>query len=131
MPTTIAPLHDAEFPATYLTVERMLREAAEGERTALVAVDADERVVGYATGEVQPDGNGFIDFLAVGAAARGRGVAPALVAGLVAALQPSITSNAVHLTVQDHRTPARALYDRLGFQQDIGIIGYRRRSSAS
>ena len=125
----IEPLHDTEFPATYLTVDRMLGQAADGERTALVAVDADDHVVGYATGEVQPDGNGFIDFLAVDETARGRGVGPALIAGLVEALEPSITSNAVHLTVQDHRTAARAVYDRLGFRQDIGIIGYRRARS--
>ena len=123
----LATLHDAEFPATYLTVDRMLSEAVDGDRTALVAVDASGRVVGYATGDVQPDGNGYIDFLAVEEAARGGGVGPTLVAALVQALRPSITAEAVHLTVQDHRAPARALYDKLGFHQDIGIVGYRRR----
>jgi len=123
----LAPLHDAEFPATYLTVDRMLSEAVDGDRTALVAVDASGHVVGYATGEVQPDGSGYIDFLAVDEAARGGGVGPALVAALVQALRPSITAEAVHLTVQDHRAPARALYGKLGFHQGIGIVGYRRR----
>jgi hypothetical protein len=31
----------------------------------------------------------------------------------------------VHLTVQEHRTPARALYAALGFRPDVGFVGYR------
>jgi len=31
----------------------------------------------------------------------------------------------VCLTVQDHRTPARALYERLGFRPDGSLIAYR------
>jgi ribosomal protein S18 acetylase RimI-like enzyme len=31
----------------------------------------------------------------------------------------------VGLTVQDHRTPARSLYDRLGFRSDESLVAYR------
>ena len=64
----------------------------------------DGRFAGYAAGRVQPDGNGYIDFVAVdprGAAGTGR----RLVTGLVRRLLPRAPKREVHLTVQEHRTP--------------------------
>jgi ribosomal protein S18 acetylase RimI-like enzyme len=123
----IRPLHDAEFPATYLPVERLLEEALAGDRTALVAADADGRLLGYATGRVQADGEGYIDFVAVDPAARGTGAGRALVQALSEPLLAASSTGRVNLTVQEHRTPARALYARLGFRVDAAFRGYRSR----
>lgn len=123
----IEPLHGAEFPDTYLPVERMLAEVVAGDRVALVAPGHDGAIVGYATGQVQPDGAGYVDFVAVDPAGRGRGAGRALVVALVRALAPAVTTGAVHLTVQDRRAPARALYARLGFDVELGLVAYRRR----
>lgn len=125
--TAMIPLHDLEFPDTYLPIERMLSESAAGERTTVVAVDDTGVPLGYASGEVQADGAGYIDFLAVDPTRRGRGAGRALVVDLVRRLLPDVTTGAVHLTVQDGRAPARALYERLGFTLELGLVGYRRR----
>lgn len=121
----IAPLHDVEFPNTYFTAQQLLERAATGEHVVLVATSDDGRFAGYAAGRVQPDGNGYIDFVAVEPSARGAGAGRRLVGGLVRRLLPESTTGEVHLTVQDHRAPARALYASLGFRPDIGFVGYR------
>jgi ribosomal protein S18 acetylase RimI-like enzyme len=123
----IRPLHDAEFPATYLPVERLVAEALRGERTALAVDGADGRLLGYATGRVQADGEGYIDFVAVDPAARGTGAGRALVQSLSEPLLDASTTGRVNLTVQEHRAPARALYERLGFRVDAAFRGYRSR----
>ena len=38
------------------------------------------------------------------------------------------TTGELHLTVQDHRAPARRLYESLGFQRSLSIVGYRHKS---
>ncbi len=125
----IAPLHDVEFPATYFSARQLLERAAAGEHVVLVATSADGRFAGYAAGRVQPDGTGYIDFVAVEPSARGAGAGRRLVTGLVRRLLPQSTTGEVHLTVQEHRAPARALYTSLGFERDIGFVGYRSPSS--
>ena len=123
----IRPLHDAEFPATYLPTERLLAEAAAGERIAIVTTDADGDVTGYASGKVNPDGDGYIDFVAVDPAARGTGAGRTLVTALSRRLAPDVTTGRINLTVQEHRSPARALYARLGFHVDVAFVGYRKK----
>jgi len=123
----IRPLHDSEFPATYLPVERIATESAAGERTAIVATDQTDAVIGYATGTVTPDGDGYIDFVAVQESARGSGAGVALVTELSQRLLRGAANRRVNLTVQEHRAPARALYERLGFEVDAAFRGYRRR----
>jgi len=98
-----------------------------GDRIAVVAEDEPGRLVGYATGRVQPDGEGYIDFVAVDPAARGMGAGCALVTALAGRLLPASTTGRVNLTVQEHRAAARALYERLGFRVDVAFRGYRRR----
>ena len=123
----IAALHDAEFPGTYASAEQLL----DGERVVLVAEGEGEsegeggRVVGYAAGEIHGDGEGFVDFLAVDPAARRGGVGRRLVVALTRELVDRSPLGRVALTVQDHRAPARALYERLGFRPEGSIVGYR------
>lgn len=121
----IAPLHDAEFPNTYFSAQQLIERAAAGEHTVLVATTDDGRFAGYAAGRVQPDGIGYIDFVAVEPSTRGTGAGRRLVSGLVRRLLPESPKREVHLTVQEHRAPARALYAALGFRLDIGFVGYR------
>jgi ribosomal protein S18 acetylase RimI-like enzyme len=122
---SITPLHDAEFPNTYATAAQLLERAAADELVVLVATTPAGRFAGYAAGRVQPDGNAYVDFVAVDPSARGAGAGRRLLGALVGRLLPASTSGEVHLTVQEHRTPARALYASLGFHPDIAFVGYR------
>ena len=126
----IAPLHDAEFPGTYATAARLVEDQRRGERVVLVATGDGGGVAGYAGGQVHDDGEGFIDFVAVAEGARGRGLGRALVQALTRELLSRSTTGQVALTVQDHRAPARALYEELGFRPDGSFAAYRNRSSA-
>ena len=114
----VAPLHDAEFPSTYATPQQLL----EGKYVFLVGPG------GYAAGRVTPDGEGYIDFVAVEENARGAGLGRRLVTALVARLVAAGARKQVCLTVQEHRNGARRLYAALGFEVDIVIVGYRKRS---
>ena len=122
---SIDPLHEAEFPATYFSAAQLVERAAAGEQVVLVAEGADGAFAGYIAGRVQPDGEGYIDFVAVDPAGRGTGVGRRLITGLVRRVLPATTTGRVSLTVQEHRAPARALYESLGFRVDLAFRGYR------
>jgi ribosomal protein S18 acetylase RimI-like enzyme len=113
----IAPLHDAEFPSTYATPQQLL----DGKYVFLVGPG------GYAAGRVTPDGEGYIDFVAVQEEDRGAGLGRRLVTALVARLVAAGARKQVCLTVQEHREGARRLYATLGFEVDIVIVGYRKK----
>jgi GNAT superfamily N-acetyltransferase len=113
----ITPLHESEFPSTYASPHQLL----EGNYELLVVPG------GYAAGRVTPDGEGYIDFVAVEEAARGAGLGPRLVRALVARLEQAGARKQVSLTVQEHREGARRMYAALGFQVEIVIIGYRKK----
>ena len=66
---TIRPVHDQEFPATYAGLERLLPDEPDGKFHVLLAEEGS-RFLGYAAGRVQPDGDGYLDYLAVPDAAR-------------------------------------------------------------
>lgn len=116
----ITLLHEAEFPGTFASAAQLV----EGTRTTIVADDAG-RLVGYAAGEVHEDGEGFLDFLAVDPAARRTGLGRRLVIAITRTLLAESPLQRVALTVQDHRAPARALYERLGFRPDGILVAYR------
>jgi ribosomal protein S18 acetylase RimI-like enzyme len=121
----IEPLHEAEFPSSYFSATQLLARAAAGEQVVLVAEDDRGELAGYVAGQVQPDGEGYIDFVAVAPSARGAGVGRRLVVGVVRQLLPTTTTGRVSLTVQEQRAPARALYSSLGFREDAAFRGYR------
>jgi len=121
----IAALHNAEFPDTYASAAQLVHGQLDGSRVVLVADDAHGGVAGYAAGEVHDDGEGFIDFVAVDPATRGAGIGRQLVVAITRRLLERSTLGRVCLTVQDHRTPARSLYDRLGFRPHGTLIAYR------
>lgn len=124
----IRPWHDREFPASYATVEHLLPEPADGKYQVVVAVDGAV-LLGYAAGRVQADGEGYLDFIAVSDAARGRGVGKDLMAAICRPVIAASTTGKLHLTVQDHRTPARRMYESLGFTRSLSIVGYRHQKS--
>ena len=125
---TIRPVHDQEFPATYAPVERLLPDQPDGKFHVVVAEDPDQpgRFLGYAAGRVQPDGDGYLDYLAVPDAARGHGAGRDLLVAIGRYLVDAAPHHDVNLTVQDHRTPARRLYESLGFTLQLAIVGYSR-----
>jgi GNAT superfamily N-acetyltransferase len=112
----IAALHDLEFPDTYATAEQLVAGAADGSRVVLVVPDVDvdggaggagggggggQGLLGYAAGRVKPDGEGFVDFVAVRPEARGRGVGVRLVTALTRSLVAASCAGRVSRTVQD------------------------------
>ncbi|HET6950987.1 MAG TPA: N-acetyltransferase [Acidimicrobiales bacterium] len=121
----VAPLHDAEFPGTYASAQQLVEGHLDGSRVVLIADDGRGGVAGYAAGQVNDGGEGFIDFVVVDPGARRAGVGRHLVVALTRRLLDRSPVGRVALTVQDHRTPARALYDRLGFRPDGAMIAYR------
>jgi ribosomal protein S18 acetylase RimI-like enzyme len=121
----IAALHDVEFPDSYASARQLVDGQGDGSRTVLVADDGRGGVAGYAAGEVHDDGEGYVDFVVVAPAARGTGLGRRLMVGLTRRLLDRAPLDRVALTVQDHRRPARALYERLGFRSDGSIVAYR------
>jgi ribosomal protein S18 acetylase RimI-like enzyme len=127
----IAALHDVEFPDTFASATQLVNGQQDGSRVVLVADDGHGGVVGYVAGEVHNDGEGFIDFVAVDPATRGAGVGRHLVMAATRRLLDRSPLGRVGLTVQDHRLPARGLYQQLGFRSDGSLIAYRYRSWTS
>jgi ribosomal protein S18 acetylase RimI-like enzyme len=123
----IRPLHDREFPASYATAEHLVPDPPDGKYQVVVAVDGST-LLGYAAGRVQADGEGYLDFIAVSDAARGRGTGKDLMSALCRPVIAASTTRKLHLTVQDHRAPARRMYESLGFQRSLSIVGYRHKS---
>ena len=122
---TIRPVHDQEFPATYAPMERLLPDEPDGKFHVLVAEEGS-RFLGYAAGRVQPDGDGYLDYLAVPEAARGHGAGRDLLVAIGRYLVDAAPHHDVNLTVQDHRIPARRLYESLGFELQLAMVGYSR-----
>lgn len=79
---SLRKLHDAAFPGTHTSADVLVSDAAQGARPVLVAV-LSRRVVGYAAGQIQPDGQGYVDYLAVAEEARRQGIGRALLVYLV------------------------------------------------
>jgi ribosomal protein S18 acetylase RimI-like enzyme len=135
----VAKIHDAAFPGTYATARRLL---ADPERVTLVLEDPQRRhldgtpdsstpdstVVGYASAEIHADGDGYLDFIALAAAARGRGVAAGLLSAIGREVLRLSPDGGVNLTVVESNAPAVALYERFGFERAAELVGYRTRA---
>lgn len=107
-------LHEANFPASYRSIDEML--AADAERACLMVVAAEGAPAGYVAATVQQDGTGYIDFLATDPAYRRRGVAGTLLTAALAWLFDDRRVPSAHLTVTDDKAVARRLYERCGFR---------------
>lgn len=109
-------LHDAEFPGSYATARQL-----QSDYVTVVAEDPEAGVVGYAAGQVQGDGTGYLDFTAVDPTHRRRGIAAALLADLIGRLGAPRYA----LTVSERHESARRLYERLGFRHTASLRAYR------
>lgn len=118
-----AALHDRLFPDTHSVGERALRDGPQ--RLPLVAVE-DGRVVGYAAGELQPDGTGYLDYLGVEPGRRGGGIGRTLVLAVLDVLAERGVAE-LHLTVRADNPAARRLYEAIGFTEERVLVPYRRR----
>ena len=116
---TIRRVHDVEFPNTHTPADRLLAAM-----TVIVA-SRDGVVCGYAAGRIQPDGEGYIDYLGVDPEYRRRGVGRDLVLALTRELMPAAPKQEVALSVDDDRAAARALYAALGFATATSFVAFR------
>ena len=111
----VAALHDAAFPATYLPAARMAELAASGDARLLVAGPPGS-VVAYVFVQAKEDGTGYVDFLGVDPAHRGRGLGRALLDAGLAWLFRDRGARAVSLTVRADNPGAISLYRDAGFR---------------
>jgi ribosomal protein S18 acetylase RimI-like enzyme len=116
---SIRRMHDTEFPGTHTPVDRLLPTM-----TVIVATRAGE-VCGYVAGRVQPDGEGYIDYLGVDPDHRRHGLGRDLVVSLTRELMAVSPKHEVALSVDDERAAARALYASLGFVTATSFVGFR------
>lgn len=110
----VTALHAATFPGTHTPGGQLARG---DDRLVLVAVGPPDRTVcGYVAVEVQRDGTGYLDYLAVASGYRGSGIGGRLVSAACAWLAARGCGTAA-LTVRESNAAARSLYARLGFEQ--------------
>lgn len=120
----VTMLHDEAFPGTYATARHLLDDPDR----ITVVLDRGGEVVGYASAEVQADGEGYLDFVAVAQAVRGHGLGRSLVAHVGRELLARPGPTCLWLTVKGSNEPAIALYESLGFVRDAELVGYRSRA---
>ncbi len=123
-------LHNTEFPATYFSVGELFDRSCRGEHVVIVANARSGSIDGYVAGRVQPDGDGYIDFIAVAPNAQRGGIGRALTTAIVRRLLPTSRDGRIYLTVRDDRAAARALYASLGFSIESSIAAYRSERAA-
>lgn len=119
----LAVIHEEAFPGTYATA----RQLVEDEGRTTVVLEQDGEVVGYASAEVQADGEGYLDFIALAPQARGQGLAGALLARIGRDVLAASAAASVNLTVTQDNRPAVRLYEAFGFVRDAELVGYRSR----
>ena len=130
----VTVIHDEAFPGTYATARRLL---SDPERVTLVLTEhpggdgfADgATVLGYASAEIQADGDGYLDFIALSPPARGRGLGAGLLSAIGRAVLAAAPNGCVNLTVKESNTPAVRLYERFGYAREAELVGYRTRPS--
>jgi ribosomal protein S18 acetylase RimI-like enzyme len=122
----VGAIHDGAFPGTYATARRLL---SDPERVTLVLEDENEdrTALGYASAEIQADGDGYLDFIALAPETRGRGLGAGLLSAIGRAVLAASPNGCVNLTVKESNGPAVALYERFGFVREAELVGYRTR----
>jgi ribosomal protein S18 acetylase RimI-like enzyme len=117
-------LHDTVFPDTYETGESIVAKL-DDDHTVFVHTEGAD-VVGYIYVAIEDGtGEGYVEFLGVGADARRRGVGRGL---LLTALKWWFEEKGVSevgLTVSDEDTAARALYESVGFGLRTTGVNFR------
>lgn len=106
----VGDLHARYFADTHVSPDALVADAS---RPRFV-IELEGEVSGYVAVEMQADGSGYIDFVAVDEHARGRGLGRELVRYACADLFGR-GATFVHLTVRESNRTARSLYASLAF----------------
>lgn len=118
----LTTLHGLEFPGTYATARQLIEDPG---KITIVAEDAAGQPIGYASGHIEPDGEGYVDFMAVCPDARGLGDGRRLLAAVCQEVLQRSRVRRVNLTVDTRRRPAIQLYEAFGFSRVASIGGHR------
>lgn len=113
LPSVIA-LEQALFPVDAWSVEQFWGELAQGTRTYVVLVDADDVVVGYA-GVMTVGATADLQTIAIAPSAQGHGAGRLLMEALIdIAVGRECTE--MLLEVRSDNAPAISMYERRGFE---------------
>ena len=112
---SFAALHNFAFPETFIDGATITRKIDEDHQVFVHAQAG--KVIGYVYVSIDKHaGEGYIEFLAVQPARRGRGIGLQLLNSSLAWCFAEKGVSQVALTVDQKLTNARALYERAGFQ---------------
>jgi len=109
------------FPNTYFTPQELIERSNKNFK--ILFVKLEDNYVAYIVGEKQPSNEGYIHFLGVDEAYRRKGIAQFLVSALSNQFLIEDKVKKVHLTVKDNNEPAKALYAKLGFTNQVSGVG--------
>lgn len=115
--TEIRALEEQCFSVPW-TEEQISSQLTDESHIFLAALDGNGSVVGY-IGLMFVLDEGYISNVAVAESARGRGIAKALIAGIIERARANDLSF-ITLEVRESNAPARSLYSGCGFA-DVGI----------
>lgn len=107
-------LHNIIFAGTFETADKAIAAISE-ERRIFVYPEGDS-ILGYCYAASDSQGEGYIEFIGVDEAARGKGVGKQLLLTALHWLFAERNMPQVGLTVLDYRTNAQKLYEAVGFQ---------------
>lgn len=107
-------LHDTIFAGTFETAERVM--ALQDEARHLFVYPEGDTILGYCDASSDSQGEGYIEFIAVDEAARGKGIGKQLLLTALHWLFTEKNMPQVGLTVLDTRTNAQKLYEAVGFE---------------
>lgn len=121
----IGALHEGEFRAPYVTADELFEPEVPGRFTRVALVD--EVPSGYVRAHFDAHWQeGYVDFIAVSPAVRGRGVGRALLQSALGWSFGERGAGAVALTMRQDRSAAHALYDAVGFRRVRTAVALRR-----
>jgi ribosomal protein S18 acetylase RimI-like enzyme len=119
-------LHQTLFPTTYYTARQIVEKQDEKHRLFLSV--ENERVLGYHFCKVETN-SGYIDFIGVDAAARGKGFGADLLNAGISWMFSHPQIDEICLTVNAENANAIRLYEKFGFVSGRILQGYRKRIS--
>ncbi len=119
-------LHKTLFPNAYFTARQMV-EKIDKNHQLFLAIE-DDQLLGYHFGKIEPESeSGYVDFIGMDSAARGRGIGADLLASGVDWMLSAPTTKKIRLTVNADNVPARSLYEKFGFVTERIMHGYRKK----
>lgn len=119
-------LHNRLFPASNYTLSYILRQWADHGAILLAAAEGDT-LHGYLFGRVETEtGEAYVDLVGVDEARRRTGLGRRLMLAGLARMRGAPGLRQVNLSVAAANTPARTLYEDLGFLWERDMVAYQR-----